>query len=208
MLLVRTAVPVEHALDVERAGFLQAMDLEAPEVSKDLPTPPVDADPRRVRLEVLCWARRWHLPRWAVKYAHDRIRRQREDLDPEWKGWLPLQGVLPPERTPFRNLPGESDAARKKRSAGYWSGVTTMERAAGQVKLIEGRDLLRVVRWQVQGWSPESIAQAEIAAGANGDPRNRAEDIRDVVKAIARRLGLRPRSPGMPGRPRSEGIPG
>ena len=208
MLLVRTAVPVEHALDVERAGFLQAMDLEAPEVSRDLPTPPVDADPRRVRLEVLCWARRWYLPRWAVEYAHDRIRRQREDMDPEWKGWLPLRGVLPPERLPFRFLPGESDAARRKRSAGYWNGVRGMERAAGQVNLIEGRDLLRVVRWQVLKWSPERIAQAEIAAGAKGDPLNRAEDIRDVVKAIAGRLGLRPRPPGAPGRRRSEGVPG
>jgi len=172
MLFVRSAVAVDRVLDVERAGFLQAMDIEAPQVSKDLPTPPSDADPRRVHLDVLRWARRWHIPRWTVEYAHDRIRRQQADLEPEWKGWLPLDGspaatvpmprsqVLEPRTVQLRRLKGN---ARAQREFGK----------ASRVNLLPEADVRRLVRRQVVGESPERKATVELAGRYAGDPIKR-----------------------------------
>jgi hypothetical protein len=192
----------------------QAMDIEAPQVARDLPTPPVDADPRRVHLDLLRWARRWHLHRWAVEYAHDRIWRQRKDLklEPEWKGWLPLDGSPVAIVPMLRSQVQEPRAVQLRRLKGYARAQREFVKASS-VNLLPEADVRRLVRRQVLGESPERIATVELAGRYASDQikrrralRSRSQVVRDAVMSAASRIGLRVRRLRA-GRPRKQGIP-
>lgn len=199
-----------NALDHERARFLVTLDRVAPDVWQELIAEGVFRDVEQ-------WAERHHVGVWVVPYVKDRLRRA-ASLDPSkpatWRAspWKRLgRGRIPELPEAFRAPPIYDPQVISRdvflRKVELY--VERVERAALRTQLAQherarDEDLHRLVRWQVLGQSPETIATSEGLGHAA--LKTRAEDIRTAVTRLAARLGLPPRPRGRPGRPRK--IPG
>jgi hypothetical protein len=206
----------------DRARFLQVVERIAPELWPELEDSALavwnvigERDGRSVLLQdhaAATWAKRHNLDApWVIAMALDRLALVR-DRHPWSDRWLPprdprearrraMPQVAPPE--PFESA-GEF-AARVKRSA----SAAGFEPDHAPID----RDLERLARWQL-GASVEALARGELAGrtygrGARGEEtraralRTRAEDVRDVVKRLGKRLGLPARPPARAGRRRA-----
>lgn len=191
----RVWLTIDRALDAERTRFLVCMDKIAPHIAKEL----VHGSDAR---DVAAWVRRHHLGEWATEYALDRLRHR--------TGWIrilraPLVTLDEALRSPPIYDPRIMRRATFHRKVELY--VERVEKAAAEGGAVptpetETRDLCRLVRWQVLGESAERIAGAEIAAGHKGKKRILAEEIRRIVKRLARDLVFPKRPRGKPGRPR------
>jgi hypothetical protein len=222
----------DRALDVERARFLRIVDEVSPAVWNDLRDAalPLLAEGRLLAAthEIAAWQRKRGFGEWVIDYALDRLQRLRTRPArgglrgaAQSAGWLPLEDppapVLPALRLDrWTDSPDDDAVAFRKRAKRYERAADAFGAAiVGTVQLASDRDLGRLARW-VLGKSPGSIASLELSrrslGPANGERRarsikTRTEDVRDVVKRLAKRIGL-VRPPGRPGAPRKDGIPG